>query len=80
MGDFSVKNINALEGFKELDDESIDCIITDPPYPTISGGKGEKILQVMQSALLVFFQKMMEKFSLIMILIFLNGLENVIAF
>lgn len=42
MGDFSVKNINALEGFKELDDESIDCIITDPPYPTISGGKGGK--------------------------------------
>ena len=24
----------------ELPDTSIDCIITDPPYPTISGGHG----------------------------------------
>ena len=31
---------NALELFKTLDDGSIDCIITDPPYPTISGGNG----------------------------------------
>ena len=39
---FIVKNINALIGLKELENDSIDCIITDPPYPTISGGHGGK--------------------------------------
>lgn len=29
---------NALELFKNIPDNSIDCIITDPPYETISGG------------------------------------------
>ncbi len=33
---------NALSLFKTIPDESIDCIITDPPYPTISGGHGGK--------------------------------------
>lgn len=37
-----IKNIDALEGFKLLENNSIDCIITDPPYPTISGGSGGK--------------------------------------
>ena len=31
---------DALEKMKLLEPNSIDCIITDPPYPTISGGKG----------------------------------------
>lgn len=29
---------NALDLFKSIEDESIDCIVTDPPYETISGG------------------------------------------
>jgi DNA modification methylase len=29
---------NALDLFKSIKDESIDCIVTDPPYETISGG------------------------------------------
>lgn len=29
---------DALTLFKQIPDESIDCIITDPPYETISGG------------------------------------------
>ena len=30
---------DCLERMKEIPDNSIDCIITDPPYPVISGGK-----------------------------------------
>lgn len=37
---YCLKNIDALIGMAELPDTSIDCIITDPPYPTISGGHG----------------------------------------
>jgi len=37
----TVENINALEGLKNLDDNSIDLIVTDPPYKVISGGKGD---------------------------------------
>lgn len=32
---------NCLNLIKEIEDNSIDCIITDPPYPTISGGAQE---------------------------------------
>lgn len=32
---------NALELFQSVPDESIDCIITDPPYEVISGGSQE---------------------------------------
>lgn len=35
-----IKHIDALVGFSELPDESIDCIITDPPYEVIGGGHG----------------------------------------
>ena len=31
---------DALDVLRGLDGGSVDCIITDPPYPTISGGKG----------------------------------------
>ena len=31
---------DALSLFKDIPNEVIDCIITDPPYPTISGGHG----------------------------------------
>ncbi len=30
---------DCLERMKEIPDNSIDCVITDPPYPVISGGK-----------------------------------------
>lgn len=33
---------DALELFKQIPDGSIDCIVTDPPYPTINGGSGGK--------------------------------------
>lgn len=32
---------NAIELFEQIQDNSIDCIITDPPYETISGGAQE---------------------------------------
>lgn len=32
---------NAIQLFKQIEDNSIDCIITDPPYETISGGAQE---------------------------------------
>lgn len=32
---------DALKLFKQIDNESIDCIITDPPYEVISGGAQE---------------------------------------
>lgn len=38
----NIQCIDALIGLKELSDESIDCIITDPPYEVISGGHGGK--------------------------------------
>lgn len=34
----NIYNINALEGFKNISDNSIDLIVTDPPYKTITGG------------------------------------------
>jgi len=39
MLDFNeVYNINCLDGFKQLEDESIDLIVTDCPYKIIAGG------------------------------------------
>lgn len=32
---------DALTLFKDIEDETIDCIVTDPPYETISGGSNE---------------------------------------
>lgn len=40
MNNFIIKNQDALIALKDIADETIDCIITDPPYPTISGGHG----------------------------------------
>lgn len=31
---------DAITGMREIDSNTIDCIITDPPYPTIAGGSG----------------------------------------
>lgn len=36
----NIKIGDAIQGMKELPDNSVDCVITDPPYPTISGGSG----------------------------------------
>lgn len=27
-----IYNMNCLDGLRELDDESIDCVVTSPPY------------------------------------------------
>lgn len=35
-----LRNCDARTGLATLGDESVDMIFTDPPYPTISGGKG----------------------------------------
>lgn len=40
MNNMQILNIDALIGFQKLSNESIDCIITDPPYEVISGGHG----------------------------------------
>lgn len=37
---YQVYNTDAVAWLKTLENNSIDCIITDPPYPTISGGHG----------------------------------------
>ena len=37
---FIIKNQDAIIALKEIPNETVDCIITDPPYPTISGGHG----------------------------------------
>lgn len=34
--------MDAIEGLKLLEDNSIDLVVTDPPYPVISGGKPHK--------------------------------------
>lgn len=36
----NVYSMDCIEGMKQLDDNSIDLIVTDPPYKTITGGKG----------------------------------------
>ena len=38
---FKIYQGDALELFKNLENNSIDCIVTDPPYETISGGSQE---------------------------------------
>ena len=39
--DYNILLGDALSLFKDIEDETIDCIITDPPYETISGGSNE---------------------------------------
>jgi site-specific DNA-methyltransferase (adenine-specific) len=39
MIEIEIQNIDAIELFKTISDNSIDLIVTDPPYPVISGGK-----------------------------------------
>jgi DNA modification methylase len=36
----NIKCVDALIGFQEISNESVDCIITDPPYEVIGGGHG----------------------------------------
>lgn len=38
MSDIVLRRCDARLGLSELDDESIDLVFTDPPYPVISGG------------------------------------------
>ena len=40
MEHMNIQCVDALIGFQELPNESIDCIITDPPYEVIGGGHG----------------------------------------
>lgn len=36
-----IYNLDCMEGFKQIEDESIDLLVTDPPYPTTKrGGTG----------------------------------------
>lgn len=39
MGKMYLYNKDCLDVLKNIDDNSIDLIVTDPPYPVISGGK-----------------------------------------
>lgn len=41
MTDYQLYLGNAIDLFQQIKDNSIDCIITDPPYETISGGAQE---------------------------------------
>ena len=41
MKDYQLFLGNAIELFQQIENNSIDCIITDPPYETISGGAQE---------------------------------------
>lgn len=36
--DIDIKNIDAIELLKSIESNSIDLIVTDPPYPVIGGG------------------------------------------
>lgn len=38
----SIYNDDCLNVMKEISDETIDLVVTDPPYPVISGGKPHK--------------------------------------
>lgn len=38
----NIYNIDCFKGYEMIEDSSIDLIVTDPPYKTISGGKGKK--------------------------------------
>lgn len=40
LTEYNIYNEDAITRLKQLEDNSIDCIITDPPYPTIGGGSG----------------------------------------
>ena len=35
MRDYTLKNMDCLDGLKELSDESVDLIVTSPPYDNI---------------------------------------------
>ena len=38
MNNCTLKNVDCMEVFKKIPDNSIDLIVTDPPYPTTSRG------------------------------------------
>lgn len=40
LNNYLVLNNDAIKCLADLEDNSIDCIITDPPYPVIGGGSG----------------------------------------
>lgn len=42
MSIFELKNIDCLELMKTMADNSVDCIITDPPYFEIAKSRVEK--------------------------------------
>ena len=37
-----IYNMDCLEGFKQIPDNSIDLVVTDPPYKVISGGNKDR--------------------------------------
>jgi DNA modification methylase len=41
MEEVKLYNGDARQLFSLIDDETIDCIVTDPPYEVISGGAQE---------------------------------------
>lgn len=41
MGDYTLMQGDVREWLQSIADESIDLIVTDPPYPVISGGSGK---------------------------------------
>ena len=41
MSDIKLYQGDCLEVMKDIGNESIDCIITDPPYKTTSRGRGK---------------------------------------
>lgn len=38
LGDYILHQGDCLEYMQELEDEVVDCVITDPPYPNLKGG------------------------------------------
>ena len=50
---------DALSLFKDIEDETIDCIITDPPYEIISGGSNENAGVIDREE---FYPRMMVKY------------------
>lgn len=36
-----IYNFNCMDGMKSIEDNSIDLIVTDPPYKVITGGNSD---------------------------------------
>ncbi|WP_195282233.1 DNA-methyltransferase [Harryflintia acetispora] len=62
MSQVEIYNTNCLDGIKELADESIDLIVTDPPYCVGTTSNGKQASWTDNSLIVPFFDRLFEQF------------------